>query len=490
MHAFLDEVQPFTRTVRIIIAAWRWIEAAKPRRAEVGVEEAMAFIGNHSFRILARMFVDWFGLTFVVPSIVYAIDNGWVANDAQAWHASIVFVVLGTLRSLAPFAASFQGSWFGRMLTKATWNAYGDRWRPIMRINDLNMNSDDCCEPDEASANADLIIIAKKVAVVLGKFPDNAVDDDREHLKAAAMDAIGFRQVGSGSGGYATYFYELNDLILLLHVAPYGPSVVDEMPKYIVLEREKAIDSRAEWSDYLTTVQFTGPLAVEGYCYKGAFFSPYQFGALKQRYDEQLKLYEKSCRMMCTIHNAHIDLPPTDWRSLQTFLAMGETRWKKHKDAQKKKSTDRLVTKLAERIKRLKEARYQSENHCKAPYGVIVYLEGLDCSGKSSTSGLVISALEKAGYLVETRRHNRPPTAEQKLRPWMDRFEAPGTAKPASDVEEGSAEATGGHVDGSGKFCTDHVHRAFVWVSFASLRIYILLYIYGDYMHIFILYIY
>jgi hypothetical protein len=50
----------------------------------------------------------------------------------------------------------------------------------------------------------------------------------------------------------------------------------------------------------------------------------------------------------------------------------------------------------------------------RAPKGVILYFEGLDCSGKSSTGGLVQAALEKAGYEVGMRQYNRPPTAEQR----------------------------------------------------------------------------
>jgi polyphosphate kinase 2 (PPK2 family) len=63
----------------------------------------------------------------------------------------------------------------------------------------------------------------------------------------------------------------------------------------------------------------------------------------------------------------------------------------------------------------------------KAPKRVILYLEGLDCSGKSSTGGLICQALEQCGYGVMTAQHNRPPSAEQRAKPWMDRgrFEYP-----------------------------------------------------------------
>ncbi len=61
-----------------------------------------------------------------------------------------------------------------------------------------------------------------------------------------------------------------------------------------------------------------------------------------------------------------------------------------------------------------KEKKKQSSGQSNAPKGVILYFEGLDCSGKSSTGGLVQTALEQAGYRVSMRQYNRPPTAEQR----------------------------------------------------------------------------
>lgn len=45
MKYFLKFVHPFTRTLRILVGAWRWVEAAQCRRGEVGTEEAM--VGTH-----------------------------------------------------------------------------------------------------------------------------------------------------------------------------------------------------------------------------------------------------------------------------------------------------------------------------------------------------------------------------------------------------------------------------------------------------------
>jgi hypothetical protein len=40
MKWFLNYVHPFTRTLRLVVACWRWIESAQCRRGEVGTEEA------------------------------------------------------------------------------------------------------------------------------------------------------------------------------------------------------------------------------------------------------------------------------------------------------------------------------------------------------------------------------------------------------------------------------------------------------------------
>lgn len=62
-----------------------------------------------------------------------------------------------------------------------------------------------------------------------------------------------------------------------------------------------------------------------------------------------------------------------------------------------------------------------------APRGVTVYFEGLDCAGKSSTGGLIMEALEQAGYDIAQVQYNKPPTEEEKRRPWMWRFKQPVT---------------------------------------------------------------
>jgi hypothetical protein len=82
-------------------------------------------------------------------------------------------------------------------------------------------------------------------------------------------------------------------------------------------------------------------------------------------------------------------------------------------------------------------AKYQKQK--KAPTQVILYLEGLDCAGKSSTGMLICQALEKCGYSVNVAQHNRPPTPEQKAKPWMDRIRFEYPADMYSDDNEAPA---------------------------------------------------
>ncbi len=74
----------------------------------------------------------------------------------------------------------------------------------------------------------------------------------------------------------------------------------------------------------------------------------------------------------------------------------------------------KVVSSVAKEILSLMKKEKKKQGACYAPKGVILYFEGLDCSGKSSTGGLVQAALEQAGYQVGMRQYNRPPTAEQR----------------------------------------------------------------------------
>ena len=83
---------------------------------------------------------------------------------------------------------------------------------------------------------------------------------------------------------------------------------------------------------------------------------------------------------------------------------------------------------MTKQIDHLSRKLIAMERRGVAPRGVIVYFEGLDCAGKSSTGGLIMKALEKAGYAISQVQYNKPPTEEERSQPWMLRFKQPATS--------------------------------------------------------------
>ena len=482
MRPFLKAVQPITRTIRIVCAIWRWVGATKARRSEVGVRELMGFMGNRCSRYFARHVMDLFTQAVLIPSLVLLIDMHIL--EKRGWYAPYVLPFFGVLRALAPFAASFQGSRAGRALTAQTFHAAGDKWMTSMRINDVNLVSDDCCEHDEISAtdqNADLVEVAKLLAKTLGAASHDASADTSSSKYIQSMAKGHFNQVGCGSGGYSVYFYGEDNMRLMVHVTPYGPSIFDELPRYVVLEREESQDTRGSWSATWSRFQFGTPV-VEGYCYKGAFFSKYQFAIMKKKYDQQLEQYQVACRLMCSAKQktGSSPIPPTDLMSLKQFLAMGKKKKKIKASAVCEKELKKLELELTAIIKAKMaeidhhrgavthddaesgQARSSSQKtHHMAPPRIIFYFEGLDCVGKSSTGRLVLAALESAGYEVSLRQYNRPATKEQQARPWMDRFETPfspeaGPLDLGYQSREDRLKAGGEHKEGA-------EYKALVW---------------------------
>jgi hypothetical protein len=239
LRIFVMTVKPFTRSMRILVGAWRWFEAAPCRRDEVGVEEIMAFIGNRVSRFVARGATDLLGLEIVFPFQRFLFRADYLPYP-EAYHPIAVCVCLGIIRAVSPFAASFQGSRLGRVLTRRFFSSAKNRWLPVQRIGDLNLLSDDCQEKDEANQTADLVIIARRVATALGKVQtNNGGNGGEDHKVVRQYEALkdeGFVQCGAGSGGYAVYQFRFKSNAILLHVTPYGPSITDVMPFYLVLE--------------------------------------------------------------------------------------------------------------------------------------------------------------------------------------------------------------------------------------------------------------
>ena len=176
---------------------------------------------------------------------------------------------------------------------------------------------------------------------------------------------------------------------------------------------------------------------------------------MKETYTKQLVAYDRACAAMVNPSTGRKAGPPTDLPSLKQFLANGKIPRLKKKNNREYNTLQKCVSRVAKKLKSMRKG-------CTAPHGVILYFEGLDCSGKSSTGGLIEEALVQAGFDVDMRQYNRPPTEEQKHQPWMNRFELPQTAQTEPIVDGGES----GNVNGTkpvGSACSGHRHIAMVW---------------------------
>jgi hypothetical protein len=404
---FLKLVHPFTRSIRILLAIARGWEARIDNRFyEVLVAEAFAFMGNRCSRYIARTSVD--GLT---AHVMFPLSAKFIAPYLDQ-NSRPVIVTMGFIRAILPFAFSFQGSRIGRQLTFNTWKFANYRWHPVQSVMKFNKNAGVYQDMD---LDPELLSMAHVVAVGIGHGDDPVAA--RNNLAEK-----GFEVFGSGSGGYAAYRRFVGPHVIMLHVTPYGPSILDEMPRYIILERRKVLKSTPNAS--IVNAAAKPEAIICGFTYSGAYFQSQEWAALTNRFQSTLEAYDRSCQVLGTNtamrHGNKLGGPPRDLQTLKEFIRHGNLPRKQRKDKKRWKNINAKVDKVAKVV-----AKFQSQGT--APKQVIVYLEGLDCSAKSSTGGLVCQALEKCGYDVRTAQHNRPPNAEQRSKPWMDRgrFEFP-----------------------------------------------------------------
>jgi hypothetical protein len=124
--------------------------------------------------MIARTVVDGLVALGIIPSSHFLFKKHVL--PIEWWHPAMICIIMGILRAIAPYGASFQGSRVGRILTRAFFKSAYHRWLPIQRIRDLNLDCDDCQERDEVSVNADLAKLAKKVAKALGNAQSLGLD--------------------------------------------------------------------------------------------------------------------------------------------------------------------------------------------------------------------------------------------------------------------------------------------------------------------------
>lgn len=204
------------------------------------------------------------------------------------------------------------------------------------------------------------------------------------------------------------------------------------MPRFIILERRRDyyVDQLKDKSDAIILDAATPRDAhVKGFTYSGAFFQSQEWASLMRRFNRELEAYSNACRIMGTYRlpstrrnpqETRIPFPPVDLPSLKAFIRSGNQKREQRRDDKRWRQIEKEVVKMSKLVKKF-------QNESKAPTRVILYLEGLDCAGKSSTGMLICQALQRCGYSVSIAQHNRPPTPEQREKPWMDRirFEYP-----------------------------------------------------------------
>jgi hypothetical protein len=371
-------------------------------------------MGNRCSRFIARKSVD-----ISTAKLFFPISGKYIAPFLDQ-KSRPVMVTMGFIRAILPFLFSFQGSRFGRQVTFNTWKYALHQWHPVQTIMDFNPNAS---VYQDLELDTSLVLIAHRVAAAVGHGTDPV--KTRSNLRD-----IGFENFAVGAGGQAVYrrYEEKAHVVFILNITPYGPSVMSELPRYIVLER-KSLDNdddgstndkmkRSSSNSAFIKASQQPDAAICGFVYSNAFFTAQEWAALVSRYQGTLEAYDRSCKLLNTAtavrRGDKITGPPKDLASLKDFIRMGNIPKKRRKDNKRWKKLESEVKKVASTVK-----HYQTLGT--APKQVIVYLEGLDCSAKSSTGGLVCKALEQSGYAVRTAQHNRPPTPEQKQKDWMDR---------------------------------------------------------------------
>lgn len=146
----------------------------------------------------------------------------------------------------------------------------------------------------------------------------------------------------------------------------------------------------------------------QGVFFQGAVFTAKQWDALQTRYSDEISRFVKAVA-------ADAGPLPDDFDGLKGFLERGMKPAEREKRAGRAAELERGTDLLAAKLDAMKAAGT-------APKGVIVYVAGPDAAGKSSTGGIVMRALEKAGYDLGTAVFKAPSEAERKQH-WLERFE-------------------------------------------------------------------
>ncbi len=146
----------------------------------------------------------------------------------------------------------------------------------------------------------------------------------------------------------------------------------------------------------------------QGVYFQGTVFSPSHWQAFQARYQTEVARFVRAVK-------AEAGPLPDDFDELKGFLHRGMSPAEQQKRADRSAELDNRLGEVAGQLELMKAAGT-------APKGVVVYVAGPDAAGKTSTGGIVMTALERAGYAPGNAVF-KAPSAEERKQHWLKRFE-------------------------------------------------------------------
>ena len=145
-----------------------------------------------------------------------------------------------------------------------------------------------------------------------------------------------------------------------------------------------------------------------GVYFQGTVFKPKQWAAFQERYQTEVARFVRAVKAG--------DQPlPDDLDELKAFLALGMPAAERAEEAAQEAEIAAGLATLSGQLADMRAAGT-------APRGVVVYVAGPDAAGKTSTGGIIMQALEAAGYAGRSDSF-KAPSAEERAQHWLKRFE-------------------------------------------------------------------
>lgn len=174
------------------------------------------------------------------------------------------------------------------------------------------------------------------------------------------------------------------------------------------------IEDETFGSNFAFRLELDGPKGVDksGVAISGATLSEPLFKTMRDKYRDVVETFEAAL-------DANGKKPlPTTFDALKTFIEGAKSEKAKAKDALEDAQVGAKIDAL---VAKLEDMKAQGD----APKKVIIYTDGPDGAGKSSTGAIVMQALSKVGYTADVAIF-KAPTAEEREQHWLQRFKDKG----------------------------------------------------------------